>query len=92
MAPNLLSIGPEADLRTVQRAMAHSFLVKVIGRLGGDKHDLRELRLLNRVLRWTRHGIRVNANPRHQEILDSTVGQDARTVTSPGSKDKQAEE
>ena len=33
--------------------MEKSFLVKVIGRLGGDKQNVRQLRVLNRVLSWT---------------------------------------
>ena len=61
--------GPEHDLRWAQARMEASFLVKVIGQLGGDPDDLKELRVLNRVLRWTDDGILLEADPRHQEIL-----------------------
>jgi hypothetical protein len=46
-------VGADADLNWVQEQMNQSFLVKVIGRLGGDENDLQELRVLNRVLHWT---------------------------------------
>lgn len=49
--------------------MEASFLVKVIGQLGGDSSVLKELRVLNRVLRWTEAGILLEADPCHQEIL-----------------------
>ena len=39
--------------------MEKSFFVKVIGRLGGDKEDVRELRVLNRVLSWRSGGIQL---------------------------------
>ena len=57
------------ELRWVQKRMEASFLVKVIGHFGGDPIDLAELRVLNRVLRWTDEGILLEADPRHQEIL-----------------------
>ena len=37
--------------------MEKSFLVQVIGRLSGDKQDVRELRVLNRVLSWKSGGV-----------------------------------
>eukprot|EP00969_Alexandrium_andersonii_P326046 14406552-Alexandrium_andersonii.AAC.1 len=33
--------------------MTEAFLCKVEGRLGGDSGDLKEVRLLNRIIRWT---------------------------------------
>ena len=43
--------------------MEKRFLVKVIGQLGGDETDLKEIRVLNRVLRWTPDGILYEADP-----------------------------
>ena len=34
--------------------------------------DLKELRMLNRVIRWDEFGIQMEADPRHQEILVAT--------------------
>ena len=61
--------GVESDLEWARQQMEKSFLVKVIGRLGGDKQDVRELRVLNRVLSWGSGAVQLEADPRHQEIL-----------------------
>ena len=62
-------VGPGDELRWAQKQMEANFLVKVIGQLGGDKEDLSELRVLNRVLRWTSREILLEADPQHQDIL-----------------------
>eukprot|EP00969_Alexandrium_andersonii_P182542 8065545-Alexandrium_andersonii.AAC.1 len=49
--------------------MTEAFLCKVEGRLGGDSGDLKEVRLLNRIIRWTPSGLRYEADPRHAEQL-----------------------
>ena len=41
--------GVESDLDWARQQMKKSFLVMVTGRLGGDKQDVRDLRVLNRV-------------------------------------------
>ena len=66
--------------------MEASFLVKVIGQLGGDSNDLKELRVLNRVLRWTETGILLEADPRHQEIL--VAAELGNMVLTPGVKEQ----
>ena len=66
---DFLYFGPEQELRWVRKQMEQSFLVKIIGQLGGDPNDQLELRVLNRVRRWSGTGIFLEADPRHQEIL-----------------------
>ena len=65
--------------------MEANFLVKVIGQLGGDRNDLKELRVLNRVLRWTDDGILLEADPRHQEIL--IAAEHGTALLTPGARD-----
>ena len=72
--------------------MEKSFLVKVIGRLGGDRQDVQELRVLNRVLCWRSDGIQLEADPRHQEILTSGLEQDVRSLSTPGVKDRRKDD
>ena len=79
--------GTEKDLEWVCGHMGKSFLVKVIGRLGGDDDDLQELRVLNRVLSWRPDGIQLEADPRHQEILASEAEENSRAVSTPGIKE-----
>ena len=64
--------------------MNKQFLMKVVGRLGPDKDDARELRVLNRVLRWTEKGIAYEADPRHAEILVAGLLGGSRPATTPG--------
>eukprot|EP00969_Alexandrium_andersonii_P008246 358807-Alexandrium_andersonii.AAC.1 len=49
--------------------MAEAFLCKVEGRLGGDSGDLKEVRLLSRIIRWAPSGLRYEADPRNAEQL-----------------------
>ena len=81
--------GVESDLEWARQQMEKSFLVKVIGRLGGDKQDVRELRVLNRVLSWRSGGIQLEANPRHQEILISELEQGVHGLSTPVVKNSQ---
>eukprot|EP00969_Alexandrium_andersonii_P224651 9921517-Alexandrium_andersonii.AAC.1 len=81
--------GLDVDLDWVQNQMEAHFLRKVEGRLGGGSGDLKEARLLNRVIRWTPHGYLYEADPRHAEqlvrdVLGSASG--ARAVAFPGFK------
>jgi hypothetical protein len=85
-------VGCDADLEWVQREMSERFLVKVIGRLGGDSGDLRELRVLNRVLRWSADGIYAEADPRHQEILVAQLAGSLTSVSTPGTKGRAEKE
>eukprot|EP00969_Alexandrium_andersonii_P309359 13671247-Alexandrium_andersonii.AAC.1 len=49
--------------------MEERFMCKVEGRLGGGPQDLQEVRLLSRIIRWTREGLRYEVDPRHAEQL-----------------------
>ena len=60
--------------------------MKVIGLLGGDPDDLKELRVLNRVLRWINDAILLEADPRHQELL--VAAEPGRAVLIPGVKEQ----
>ena len=61
--------GEEVHLRWVQEKMQASFLCEVEGMLGPDPSDLKEVRLLNRVIRWGPRGVRYESDPRHAEML-----------------------
>lgn len=50
----------------------------------------KELRLLNRILRWTEHGISWEPDPRHVELILPSLdlsGDDAKLVVTPGSRE-----
>ena len=76
-------VGSDTDLLWMEEQMRQRFLVKVVGKLGGDETDLKELCILNRVLRWTEHGILYEADPRHAELLVQSLAADKRQVSTP---------
>ena len=65
--------------------MGEAFLCNVGGRLGGGPTDVRELRLLNRVIRWTPQGLIYEADPRHVEQLIRDLEQFGGEVSAVGS-------
>jgi hypothetical protein len=79
-------VGHDADLAWTEKIMGESFLIKVVGKLGGDRGDEPEIRVLNRVLRWNAEGIKYEADPRHAELLAREVGAAGPAVRTPGAK------
>jgi hypothetical protein len=80
--------GPVIELDWVRARMAECFLTKVVGRLGGGAGEMRELRILNRVVRWTTDGLRYEADPRHAEILVRGLGA-VRAASAPGTPSRE---
>ena len=78
--------GADADLDWAHRELEVKMLLKRVGTLGGDPHDMKEIRVLNRVLRWTAWGIAYEADPRHAELLIRALGPSASSRTTPGTK------
>ncbi len=75
------------------KASTHErFLLKELGRLGGGQGELKELRVLNRVIRWTPAGLRYEADPRHAEILVRGVAGAERALSAPGTHSKDFED
>lgn len=79
--------GPDAELDWIQDRMHESFLVKVVGRLGDGPQDVREISILNRIVRWTQEGIHYEADPRHAELLVRDVEASGPVVRTPGVND-----
>jgi hypothetical protein len=83
--------GTAAALDEVKARMHERFLLKELGRLGGDPGELRELRVLNRIVRWTPQGLKYEADPRHGEILVRGVAGAERALSAPGTPSKEFE-
>ena len=60
--------------------------MKIIWQFGGDPGDLAELRVLNGVFRWSKTGIFLEADPRHQEI--SVAKKQGKPIFIPGIKEQ----
>ena len=81
--------GTDDALDWVTECMHKSFLIKVVGRLGGDAGDLKEIRVLNRVLRWLPGGVSYEADPRHVEMLILDFPPTSGVVKTAGLKNSQ---
>jgi hypothetical protein len=78
-------------LDEVKAGMHERFLLKELGRLGGGPGELRELRVLNRVIRWTTSGLKYEADPRHAEIVVRGVAGAEKALSAPGTHSKDFE-
>ena len=86
------SSGPEEELLWLKAKMEEKFDIKT-NFLGPDvKRHAQEIRILNRVLRWTSDGIEYEADPRHAEIVVEQLGLvGAKPVVTPGCREEAAE-
>ena len=85
---DFLLAGADRDLDWAVVRLKRDILLKDGGRLGSGPRDAKEVRCLNRVLRWTPGGYETEADPRHAEILGAMLGDDRRTTSTPGVKEK----
>ena len=63
------ALGNSRGLDKYEQAMSKAFEVKLKGRLGYEKGDESEMRVLNRILRVTSQGLLYEPDPRHVELL-----------------------
>ena len=84
--------GQENDLKWVENVLRAKYPLKMRGILGPEKHDAKEVSVLNRVIRWERDGITVEADPKHVEkMLDDMDMTGCNESAVPGVKDKPME-
>jgi hypothetical protein len=83
--------GTAGALDEVKARMHERFLLKELGRLGGEPGELTELRVLNRIIRWTPSGLKYEADPRHAEILVRGVAGAMGALSAPGTHSKDFE-
>ena len=88
------SLGTGEGLNLYEQHMSSSFDCKLKGRLGEDKDDLQEVRILNRMLQVTKGGLIYEADPRHAELLARDLGfaLDSNGAPTPGIKPQFAED
>ena len=75
--------GSDGDLAWIEETFHAAFLMKTVGKLGGDAGDSQELRILNRILTWSKDGIGYEADPRHLEILIRDMQVDTSSTRPP---------
>ncbi len=79
--------GPEEDLRWLETKFSDKYEIKA-SMLGPDNGMEAEIRVLNRILRWTDEGIEYEPDQRHAELVIREAGMTgARAVSMPGMAD-----
>ena len=63
------SVGAKCDLDSLEKLMEAKYELRKGGRLGPGKDDAKEILVLNRVIRYTDHGLECEADPRQAERL-----------------------
>jgi len=67
-------LGHKEDLNWFWTEISKKFESKHRGRIGPEESDLKEIRILNRIVTWTTSGIQYEADQRHVEICLQEVG------------------
>ena len=62
-------LGREMDLKEMLDQMGKWYAIKLRGILGPNPKDLKEIRILNRVVRWTSEGIEYEADDKHVNVI-----------------------
>ena len=68
------TLGDEVELEWFYQELAKVFSLKLRGVLGPEPHDLKEIRILNRVVAWDGSGIWYETDQRHSEIIVEGLG------------------
>ena len=85
------ALGVAAELDWYETELAKHFEIKIRGRMGPGG-DCTEIKILNRILRLTPEGLTYEADPRHVDLLASSMNLDAsKGVGTPGAKDPVAD-
>ena len=84
--------GTRKELDLLEKQIAAQFEIKIRGRLGQREGCDREIKILNRIVRWTASGITYEADPQHAQLLLRELKLDkAAGRTSPGTKEENEE-
>ena len=85
---DFLASGDGAAVESLSKVLSNAYKVKVEV-LGAGPNDLSEIRVLNRILRRTPEGYRLEADPRHAEAVIRDLGlRGAKASKLPGTKDE----
>ena len=85
------TVGGQASLKWMRQELERRYELKTHV-LGPDVGESTEVRVLNRIIRWSAEGVTYEPDPRHAEIIRQQLGlQNAKGVTSPGTKEQETE-
>ena len=79
--------GPKRHLDQLKRDMEEKYELTELARLGPGKTDDKEVKILNRIVRWTERGLEYEADPRQGEKIVNELGLAGASKTgTPGIK------
>ena len=85
---DFVSVAKDADLKWLKTEIEKKYELKTQV-LGPNKPDLQEVKVLNRISRWTTGGIKYEADPRHAELIIKDLGlSKVNGVSTPGTKEE----
>ena len=83
---DFVAVGPEQHLKTTRKALEDKYKLKVEV-LGLGEGQTNEIRILNKVVRMTKEGVELEADPRHVELAIRELKlEGAKTSVVPGAK------
>ena len=80
------STGRAVELRWLEARLSAKFDVKTLV-MGPEQHQLKQLRVLNRIISWTDDGIEFETDQRHAELIIAAMGVTSG-VNTPGSREE----
>ena len=84
---DFVAVGHDKNLKSARGTLEDKYQIKV-DVLGKGKECLSEVKILNKLVRYTDDGIELEADPRHAEIVVKELGlQDAKVSRVPGTKE-----
>ena len=84
---DVTTLGPDSDLDRFEGKLQESFEIKCCGRLGEGCPESPEIRILNRVVSVNSSGLTYEADPRHCDLLMSSLGlSESSKAATPGVK------
>ena len=83
---DFVAVGKEEDLQDTEKTLNQRYKLKV-ETLGNEEKDLKEMRVLNKVIRITSAGLELEADPRHAELVVKALGLEGASISkTPGVK------
>ena len=83
---DFVAVGDDEELKETEKTLREKYKIKV-EKLGNGKQDAKEVRVLNKVIRYTSEGLELEADPRHAEIVIRDLELDGRrSCKTPGVK------
>ena len=80
---DFISTGSDESLKWMEQMLSKDFKIKT-NKIGPEKTDEKELKVLNRILRYTESGIEMEADLRHAEIIVQQLGlENAKPLSIP---------